>query len=162
MTEFDQYGNVRTGTSASGLHPYLQNPQSPGTYVGDILALAAAEGGAYSISLKGTLAGLYSLAVRFNESAVEAGGSTVMRNIPVNTPLEMTVTPSTISALGSQVIADEALAPGWTGGDLGGNVDLNQAGFFSAQDAVNKFAMKARDRSYFSRLFHICPGQLIC
>lgn len=147
MTEFDQFGNTRIGASALGLHLYLEDSQSPGSYVGGRLALAEAEGGGYSVTILGTLAGLYSLAVRFNESTIEAGGSATMRIIPVNTPLEMTVMPATISAIGSQVVSDAAAAPGWTGGDMNGFVDLFQDGFYSAQNAVNKLTLKARDRS---------------
>ena len=114
---------------------------------GGALALAAAEGGVYTVSLLGTRAGHYSLAVLFNGSAVEAGASSSFRDIPVATPLAMNVTFAAISALGCEVVADSVMAPGWSGGDVNGYVDSAQAGFYTAQEAVNKFAMRARDRS---------------
>jgi hypothetical protein len=106
----------------------------------------------YSVSLLGTLAGNYALAVRFN-------GSSTMLDIPLTAPVGMTVTYGEISARGSQVTSDVgSKAPDWVGGDTNGYVDQVNRGYFSSSPAVNKFAVIARDqwgnKNFSRRLCH--------
>jgi len=156
MTEFDFFGNQRTGQLQHGLHLYLQLFHDWNSHVGDALEIRASDSGSYNVSLLGTLAGRYSLAVLLNTSAVEPGAAVGLREISVMPPLNMTVIAGVFSALGSEVTsADvEGKAPGWLGGDLTGFVDEVLGGFYSNVSAVNKFALLARDRSPFLPLLH--------
>lgn len=150
MTEFDKFGNQRIGGFQRGLYLYLQ--QAPGVHVGDALALTP-DSGSYAVSLLGTLAGRYSLAVLLNSSAVETGAAVGLREISVTTPLNLTVIYGEISALSSQITSDvEGKAPGWMGGDVAGYVDQVAGGFYSSSSAVNKLALLARDRSGLSHV----------
>ena len=103
MIAFDKFGNQRNTNQAfvSSFQLFLTATQDSNAMVGAPLSLAVTDGNSYSVSLLGTLAGNYALAVRFN-------GSSTMLDIPLTSPVGMTVTYGEISARGSQVTSDVA------------------------------------------------------
>ena len=142
MIAFDRFGNQRNTNQAfvSSFQLFLTSTQDSNAMVGAPLSLAVTDSNSYSVSLLGTLAGNYALAVRFN-------GSSTMLDIPLTAPVGMTVTYGEISARGSQVTSDVgSKAPDWVGGDTNGYVDQVNRGYFSSSPAVNKFAVIARDQ----------------
>ena len=149
MTAFDTSGNKRQALFGNGLELFLQKLEAPYERVGHALSVAPRSDRAeYTVSLVGTLAGRYSLAVLLNASAAESSGSAgILRSILVKTPLNMTVVYGEISGMGSQITsAVGSKAAGWEGGDVLGYTDKVDGGFFSSEAAVNKFALAARDR----------------
>ena len=142
MIAFDKFGNQRNTNQAfvSSFQLFLTAAQDSNAIVGAPLSLAVTDSNSYSVSLLGTLAGNYALAVRFN-------GSSTMLDIPLTAPVGMSVTYGEISAIGSQVTSDVGSeAPDWVGGDTNGYVDQVNSGYFSSSPAVNKFAVIARDQ----------------